>query len=200
VAIVALVVLAGRALAYSLTPASPAAKRLLGQLGGPGPVLVAVTALGLAVVLGTAVLWLGSIGAAERAVLAGAPVRKLRLKPVLLRAVALFVASALAFAVIESYVHYRDGLGFHGLHCLLGPVHRDALPLLAALSLLASAMHGAAGHLVGAVERAAGRLVGARARPREASPLLLIVLVGATASHRSIVAVSGGARAPPASS
>ena len=33
--------------------------------------------------------------------------------------------------MLESTIHWREGLGWHGLHCLLGPVHRDAIPILA---------------------------------------------------------------------
>ena len=50
--------------------------------------------------------------------------------------------------MLESYLHWRAGLGWHGLHCLLGPVHRDAIPVLGALSLLAVAAHGAIEHLL----------------------------------------------------
>jgi len=53
--------------------------------------------------------------------------------------------SSFAFAIVDSTIHWREGLGWQGLHCLVGPVHRDAIPILAALSLLAS--HGAIEHL-----------------------------------------------------
>ena len=58
-----------------------------------------------------------------------------------------------AFAMLESTLHWRAGLGWHGLHCLTGPVHRNAIPILGALSL---ARRGARG--------------GARARPRLDAP------------------------------
>jgi len=44
-------------------------------------------------------------------------------------------------------VHWRAGLGFHGLSCLFGPVHRNALPLLLALALVTAALAEAAAHL-----------------------------------------------------
>ena len=39
------------------------------------------------------------------------------------------------------------------MHCLVGPVHRDAIPVLVALSLLAVAGHGAVEHLLGWARR-----------------------------------------------
>jgi transcriptional regulator of acetoin/glycerol metabolism len=50
--------------------------------------------------------------------------------------------------MFESYLHWRAGIGFHGLSCLVGPVHRNAIPLLAALSLAAAALAEAADHLL----------------------------------------------------
>ena len=45
------------------------------------------------------------------------------------RAVGLFARElASSSRLLESYLHWRAGLGWHGLHCLVGPVHRDALP------------------------------------------------------------------------
>ena len=35
---------------------------------------------------------------------------------------------SVAFALLEATIHWRAGLGWHGLHCLVGPVHRDAAP------------------------------------------------------------------------
>src|ERR1044072_7556369 len=73
--------------------------------------------------------------------------RNLRLRRLGLRAVGLYVASSLAFAFVESYVHWRAGIGFHGLSCLVGPVHRNAIPLLAALALAGGAPAEDAAHL-----------------------------------------------------
>ena len=50
--------------------------------------------------------------------------------------------------MVESTIHWREGLGWHGLGCLVGPVHRDAIPILVALSLIAVAVHGAIEHLL----------------------------------------------------
>jgi hypothetical protein len=195
------VVLVSRALAYALVPSSPAAARLTGELGGPTPALITVLALALAVAFGAAILWLGSVGAAERALSAGArrPDR-LRLRPVLARALSLTVASALVFAGVESYIHYRQGLGFHALHCLLGPVHRDVLPILAALSLRAAALHAAASHFLCAVDRAAGRLLGARAPALAGRSPVALAVAPTARPRRSALALicAASPRGPPA--
>ena len=73
---------------------------------------------------------------------------RLRPRILLARAAALFLATCFAFAMLESTIHWREGLGWHGLRCLTGPVHRDAIPVLAALSLIAVAIHGAIEHLL----------------------------------------------------
>ena len=84
----------------------------------------------------------------------------------------LFVASSLVFDALESYLHWRAGLVFHGLHCLIGPVHRDALPLLAAASLVAAAVVAAASHLVRWMRRTLRAL--ARRRVPYFSPPVLV--------------------------
>jgi hypothetical protein len=147
-AVVALLVLTARALTYALSP-SPLARALEGRAGGPGLVTVALVSLGLAATTSTLVVWLASLGVRERARLRPERVAPtLRLRRLGLRAVALYVASSLAFALFESYLHWRAGLGFHGLSCLVGPVHRNAIPLLVALALVAAALAEAAGHVL----------------------------------------------------
>jgi hypothetical protein len=145
---VALLVLTARWLAYALARASPLTTRFEASAGGPRLVVVTVVSLGLAAAVSAAVVWLAAVGVRERQRLR--PERelpRLRLVRLALRAGALAVAGSLGFALLESYVHWRAGLGFHGLSCLLGPVHRNALPLLAALALLASAVAEAVAHL-----------------------------------------------------
>jgi hypothetical protein len=167
-ALLALVELTGRALAYALAPAP--APGLEGQLGGPGVALVAVIALGLAGALSAGLVALAGMGARERWTLAGNPGRGPRapVVRVLARMCALWAASTLLFAAIESYLHVRAGLGFHGLACLLGPVHRNAIPLLGALSLLGAAAVTAAGHLLRWMRATLGRAFGVRRLPRPA--------------------------------
>jgi hypothetical protein len=153
VAVVAVVVLAARTLAYALAP-DPRAEAL-GQLtGGPRPVVVAAIAVGLAGLFAGAVLWLSALGVRERHRLrpvGQAP--RLRIAAVLARAIAIALASATAFTAIESAIHVHEGLGFHGLHCLIGPVHQNAVPLIAALSLAAAALVEAVRHAMAFARR-----------------------------------------------
>jgi hypothetical protein len=145
---IALLVLCARVLAYALAP-SPLARVLERSAGGPSLVTIALVSLGLAAAASTLVVWLASLGVRERARLRPERVAPaLRLRRLGLRAVVLYVASSLAFALFESYLHRRAGLGFHGLSCLFGPVHRNAIPLLGALALVAAALAEAAGHVL----------------------------------------------------
>ena len=82
----------------------------------------------------------------------------LRLGRLLVRAVALLLATSLGFALFESWQHWRAGLGWHGLHCLTGPVHRNAIPILAALSLVAAALAAALEHVLAWMRRTIARL------------------------------------------
>jgi hypothetical protein len=164
---VALVVLVARALAYALVPSSGLAA------AAGGPALPAVVLVSAALGLGgaCAVLWLASLGVRERAQLAHACAPRLDVWAFARRAAGLFAASALAFAALESYIHWRAGLGFHGLHCLTGPVHRDALPILAALVLVAAALIGAVRHVLVWMRRTFARLRATR-RPRRRRTLV----------------------------
>jgi len=145
---VALLVLAARWLTYALAPPSLLANRLEGSAGGPRLVVVTVVSLALAAAVSTAAVWLAVVGVRERQRLR--PERdlpRIRLQRLVLRAVVLTAASSLAFALVESYIHWRAGLGFHGLSCLFGPVHRNALPVLSAMALVVAALAEAAQHL-----------------------------------------------------
>ena len=132
--------------------------------------------------------------ALERHELVDAPrLRRLRLAA---RALALFVASSFIFAMFESYLHWRAGLGWHGLHCLIGPVHRDAIPVLAGLSLFAAAAHGALEHLLAWARRLVGLLAARLPVLRGATPDLR-----STARPRSARVGSAAApRGPPVGS
>lgn len=170
----ALVVLASRSLAYQLAPRPTLVGSTLEQaMGGPGLVVTATVAPLAALAFGAIVVWLATVGVRERHLLAGgrapAPIRPVR---VLASAAGLFVASCLVFDALESYLHWRAGLGYHGLHCLLGPVHRDALPILGALSLVAAALVAAARHVIAWMRRALEALAQGRPLLR---PLPLLV-------------------------
>jgi hypothetical protein len=111
-------------------------------------------------------------------------------------ALGLFAVTSLAFASLESYLHWRAGLGFHGLHCLVGPVHRDALPLLGALSLLGASAEAAARHLLRWMRRTIRAL---RARPRaRLRPPARPLPPRAQAPVRTTLAGLDLARGPPA--
>jgi hypothetical protein len=148
----ACVVLAARAIVYALAPwQTLAVLRLEHQAGGPQLATVLVVSVAVAALVAAAVLWLAVVAVRERLALEPrALVERPRL-PLLrlaIRGVLFFAAASLAFALFESYLHWRAGLGWHGLQCLVGPVHRDAVPVLGAFSLLAVATHGAVEHLL----------------------------------------------------
>ena len=164
-----LVVLATRAIVYALAPQSVLLASLAhGQLG-PDLTVPLVAGTVTSVAAAAAVIWLAALAVRERLLLEGrAVVAPPRLRPVLLlgRAATLFAVTSLAFAMLESYIHWRAGLGWHGLRCLTGPVHRDAIPVLASLSVLAVALHGAVEHLLAWARRVFVQLA-ARAFHRE---------------------------------
>jgi len=164
--IAALVVLAARTLAYALAPhPTVVGNELERQVGGPSLVVTALVAPAGAAVVASAVLWVAALAVRERHLLSGHAGEAPALRPVRVLGAALgvFVVTSLVFASLESYLHWRAGLGFHGLHCLIGPMHRDALPILGALSLLAAAAEAAARHLLRWMRRTLQAL---RARPR----------------------------------
>jgi hypothetical protein len=147
---VALLVLAARWIAYALAAPSPLANRFEASTGGPRLVIVSVVSLGLAGAVSAAVVWLAVSGVRERQRLRPArALPALRLRRLAASAVGLYAASSISFAMFESYLHWRAGIGFHGLSCLVGPVHRNAIPILAALALVAAALTEAARYLLG---------------------------------------------------
>jgi hypothetical protein len=192
---VALLVLVARWLAYELAQPSPLANRFAASAGGPSLVLVSVVSLGLAAAIAVTTLWLAVLGVRERQRLRPDRVPpRLRLRRLALNALALYAASALVFTTFESYVHWRAGIGFHGLSCLVGPVHRNAIPLLAALALVASALAEAVLHLIAWMRAAARELL----RPR-----LFLLPLRPTAGQRLVslnpsrVPQRARSRAPP---
>jgi hypothetical protein len=164
----ALVVLAARSLAYALAPRpSVLSLQLEHAAGGPRLVVVAASALGIALVTAAAVVGLAALAVRERMELSSELVvspPQLRPRRLVLRFAGLFVFASLAFALLESYLHWRAGLGWHGIHCLTGPVHRDAIPLLAALSLVAVALVEAVSHVLCWARRTIERFL---SQPRE---------------------------------
>ena len=193
-AAIALLVLCARVLAYALEP-SPLARALERSAGGPSLVTVALVSLGIAATASTLVVWLASLGVRERARLRPERVAPaLRLRRLGLRAVALYAASSLAFALFESYLHWRAGLGFHGLTCLVGPVHRNAIPLLAALAFVAAALAEAVGHVYAWMRATVRTLL----RPRLVLPLAAQAQVSfSDRIVRALLPLRARSRAPP---
>jgi hypothetical protein len=142
-------VLTARWFCYALAAPSPLSGRLEASAGGPRLVVVTLVSAAVAVGVSVFVVWLAALGVRERARLRPERVApQIRLRRLLLRFGGLYVASSLAFALVESYLHWRAGIGFHGLTCLVGPVHRNALPILAALALVTAALVEAGAHVL----------------------------------------------------
>ena len=153
--------LAARTIVYALAPRSVLLAALAHREGGPQLAGVLVAAVLAGAGAAVTVLWLAVVAVRERLALEGRRLvesPRLSLPRLAARACALFLVTCAAFAITESIVHWREGLGWHGLHCLTGPVHRDAIPILAALSLVAVAVHGAVEHLLAWARRLVAQL------------------------------------------
>jgi hypothetical protein len=181
--VLALLELSARAVVYGLEPSRAARlAHLNGSLGGPRFVAVLLAALCIGLAGAASLVWLASLGVRERWALAddrpaGAAPR-LPLRPLLLRAVALTLGGWLTFAGVESLIHLQAGLGFHGLTCLVGPLHRNALPVIACFALLGSAAVAAVAHVLAWMRRTVGTL----ARPRATARRLAAVVLAAPAA------------------
>jgi hypothetical protein len=197
-AVVAAVVLAARTLAYALAP-DPRAEALGRVTGGPRPVVVGSIAVGLAALFAGAVLWLSALGVRERHRLRPAgDAPRLQILPVLVRAIAVSVVASVAFAAVETTIHMRAGLGFHGLHCLTGPVHENALPLIGALSLVAVALVEAVRHAVAFARRVRAAQPARHRVPRAPCATILAPRPPGSRGFAPLALPSG--RGPPVSS
>ena len=138
-----LVLLGGRALAYAATPTS-----LAGEVGGPRLPIVAAVALATAGLLAFGLLWLAALGVRERHALelAPGPAPRLPLVRFGLDSGLLGGGSLATFAALETWIHGRAGMHMAWWQCLDGPVHRNAIPILIALSLTAAAVLAALRH------------------------------------------------------
>jgi hypothetical protein len=175
---VVLVVLGSRTIAYAISP-SPLAAELSHQAGGPSLPVIAVVAVLLAVAISATVVWLAALGVRERRLLETRPVigeQRLRLRLLAVRALALWLVTMPAFAYLESTIHWREGLGWHGLHCLVGPVHRNAIPILGALSLVAAALAAALEHVFAWMRRTLASI----AAPRRIAGIVILARPAAT--------------------
>jgi hypothetical protein len=192
---VAVVVLTGRQLAYALVP-QPTAATLQHAVGGPGLVFTTLVVLPLGLLLACAVLWFASLGVRERHLLSGerTPIPQVRSARVAFDAVTLAAAGCLAFAALESYIHWRAGMGFHGLHCLTGPVHRNAIPILCSLALLAASLRGALRHVLAWMRRTIALL---RERPRALPQAARLYVPATQTAFATLLADQTRVRGPP---
>lgn len=193
---VALVVLGSRTIAYAISP-SPLAAELSHQAGGPALPVITVVAILLALAFSAAVVWLATLGVHERRLLETRPVvaePRLRLGLLAARALALWLVAMPAFAYLESTIHWREGLGWHGLHCLTGPVHRNAIPILGALSLATAALAAALEHVFAWMRRTLASIAGPRGL---AGIVVLAEPHSATLLPPAAFAAPLGARGPP---
>lgn len=146
----AVVVLLARSIAYAVTP-SPAAHVLEHRAGGPALPVLTLVALALGSSLAIAICWLAALGVRERALLErrvlAVPPPRFRPTRTLALALVLSVGTSVAGGLFEAYLHWRAGLGWHGVQCVFGPVHRDLLPIETSLSFVAAALLAAAEHV-----------------------------------------------------
>jgi hypothetical protein len=193
-----LVVLLTRSIAYAIAP-SPAARVLQHRAGGPALPVLTLVALALGGLLAIVICWLAAFGVRERALLER---RALELPPPRFRpartcilAVGLSVVTSLAGGLLEAYLHWRAGLGWHGVQCIFGPVHRDLVPIATALSFVAAALVAAAEHVAAWMRRTFALLRALPPRPLRAAigPWLLVA-----APQVSFHCSTGRPRAPPA--
>ena len=172
--VAALLVLVARWLCYALAAPSPLAKPLQASAGGPRLVVVTLVSLGLAAGVSVFAVWLAALGVRERA----APDARAgraehpRCAGSSFASSVLYATSSLAFALFESYLHWRAGIGFHGLSCLVGPVHQNAIPILGALALAAAALAEAGAHVLAWMRAVVRELLRQRlaAQPLSAAP------------------------------
>jgi hypothetical protein len=191
---VTLVVLLARTLAYATVP-GPSARFLAHRAGGPTLPVLALVALGLGAVLAVTVCWLVGFAVRERALLERRDAHPFAFARTCALAVGLTLATCVAGGLFEAYLHWRAGLGWHGLHCLVGPVHRDLIPFEAGLSLLAAAVLAAARHVSIWMRRTFARLAAQLpALPFVESP----VFGDATRLPAALRIGAASARAPPA--
>jgi hypothetical protein len=193
-----LVVLLTRSIAYAIAPSS-AARVLEHRAGGPALPVLTLVALALGGSVAVAICWLAAFGVRERALLERGTLAESapRFRPArtFAFAIALAVITSVVGGLFEAYLHWRAGLGWHGVQCVFGPVHRDLLPIATALSFVAAALLAAAEHVAAWMRRTFSlrralppRLFGAD------HPSWVVVEVG----RASRVFGAGTARAPPA--
>jgi hypothetical protein len=190
----ALVILLARSLAYATEP-GPAARVLEHRAGGPALPVLALVTLAVAASVAVVVCWLAALAVRERALLERRSFTRFRIRRLLAFALALALVTSLGGGLLEAYLHWRAGLGWHGLHCMFGPVHRDLLPFECGLSLVAAALIAAAEHVLAWMRRTFARLRAVVVRHWPARAQLPPVAAGVL---HGLCLGSASARAPPA--
>jgi hypothetical protein len=193
-----LAVLLTRSIAYAIAPSS-GARLLEHRAGGPALPVLTLVALALGGSLAVAICWLAAFGVRERALLEQRTLAESapRLRPArtFASAIALAVTTSVAGGLFEAYLHWRAGLGWHGVQCVFGPVHRDLLPIATAFSFVAAALLAAVEHVAAWMRRTFALL---RALP----PPLLRAAIGSgllvDAPRVGLYGCTGRPRAPPA--
>jgi hypothetical protein len=146
----ALVVLLARSIAYAIAP-SPGARLLEHRAGGPALPVLTLVALALGGSVAIAICWLAAFGVRERALLErrvlAVPPPRFRPARTFVLALGLSVVTSVVGGLLEAYLHWRAGLGWHGVQCVFGPVHRDLVPIATSLSFVAAALLAAAEHV-----------------------------------------------------
>jgi hypothetical protein len=193
-AAVVLVVLVARSLAYAAEPGA-SARFLQHGAGSPAVPTFALAALALGAALAIAVCWLAALAVGERALLERRVAQPFAVARTLVVALALTVVASVVGGLLEAIIHWRAGLGWHGLHCLIGPVHRDLLPLEAGLSFVAAALMAAARHIGAWMRRTFAEL----AAQLPAFAFVETLVCGGEVTLRAAASVGApSARAPPA--
>jgi hypothetical protein len=193
-AAVVLVVLVARSLAYAAEPGATA-RFLQHGAGSPAVPSFALAALALGAAVAIAVCWLAAVAVGERAVLERRPAQPFGVARVFVVALAFTVVTSVVGGLLEATIHWRAGLGWHGLYCLAGPVHRDLLPIEAGLSFVAAALMAAARHVRAWMRRTFARLAAQLPPFAFVEALACSDAVAVLASARLAAA---SARAPPA--
>jgi hypothetical protein len=160
----ALVVLLARSLAYAAEP-TPAARLLEQGAGGPSLPILALVSLTIGASIAVAVCLLAAVAVRERALLERRRPPRFGAGRLFALAFGLTFVTCVAGGLLEAFIHWRAGLGWHGLHCLLGPVHRDLLPIETGLSFMAAAIIAAAQHVFAWMRRTFARLAAALLHP-----------------------------------
>ena len=189
-----LVVLLARSLAYAAEP-TPAARLLEQRAGGPSLPILALVSLALGASIAVAVCWLVSLAVRERALLERRRPARFAAGRVFALALVLALVTCAAGGLLEAFIHWRAGLGWHGLHCLLGPVHRDLLPIETGLSFVAAAIIAAAQHVFAWMRRTFARLAAALLQAWPAADVRVHLF---DRLRPALCVGSASARAPPA--